>query len=80
MQRKIRKTGGRFRMNGNVKFYNVSKGYGFVTAEDGKDYFVHMSGLGEGVRLHENDAVTFEIEEGDRGPKAVNVQVVESSE
>ena len=60
-------------MKGTVKFFNVSKGFGFVTGEDGKDYFVHMSGLGEGVELHDNDSVTFDVEEGERGPKAVNV-------
>jgi len=61
-------------MNGTVKFFNESKGFGFITGEDGKDYFVHISGLGEGVRLQDNDAVTFDVEEGDRGPKAVNVK------
>ena len=60
-------------MNGTVKFFNESKGFGFITGEDGKDYFAHMSGLQEGVRLRENDAVTFDVEEGDRGPKAVNI-------
>ncbi|MGM5481680.1 MAG: cold-shock protein [Nanobdellota archaeon] len=60
-------------MNGTVKFFNQNKGYGFVTAEDGKDYFVHISGLNDGVTLDEEDQVTFDVEEGDRGPKAVNV-------
>lgn len=76
MQTKIRKSKrGGIRMNGTVKFFNFSKGFGFVTAEDGKDYFVHMSGLGEDVKLKDNDAVTFDVEEGDRGLKAVNVQL-----
>ncbi len=60
-------------MKGTVKFFNVAKGYGFVAGEDGKDYFVHITGIAEGVNLAENDPVTFEVEEGDRGPKAVNV-------
>ncbi|MBN1385746.1 cold shock domain-containing protein [Candidatus Woesearchaeota archaeon] len=60
-------------MEGTVKFFNDMKGFGFITAEDGKDYFVHQTALGEGVTLHEGDAVTFDIEQGDRGPKAVNV-------
>ncbi|MFP4118832.1 MAG: cold-shock protein [Candidatus Woesearchaeota archaeon] len=60
-------------MNGTVKFFNQNKGYGFVTAEDGQDYFVHITGLNEGVSLEENDEVSFEVEQGDRGPKAVNV-------
>ena len=61
-------------MNGKVKFFNESKGFGFVVAEDGKEYFVHISGLAsQDMRLNENDSVTFDIEEGDRGMKAVNV-------
>ena len=60
-------------MNGTVKFFNEGKGFGFIAGEDGKEYFVHKTGLGEGVNLNENDAVTFDVEEGDRGPKAVNV-------
>jgi len=62
-------------MNGNVKFFNRTKGFGFIAGEDGKEYFVHQSDLGEGVELNENDAVTFEIEEGDRGPKAAKVRL-----
>lgn len=60
-------------MKGTVKFFNSGKGFGFIAAEDGKEYFVHMTALNEGVVLNENDAVTFDVEEGDRGPKAVNV-------
>lgn len=60
-------------MNGKVKFFNQMKGFGFIAAEDGKEYFVHQSGLAEGLSLHENDAVSFDVEEGPRGPKAVNV-------
>ena len=63
-------------MEGTVKFFNESKGFGFIAAEDGKEIFVHMSALEEGVTLYENDAVTFDVEEGDRGPKAVNVKKV----
>ncbi len=61
-------------MKGTVKFFNEGRGYGFIAGEDGKEYFVHMSGLDEGVRLNENDPVEFDVEEGDRGPKAVNVK------
>ncbi|GAI85299.1 unnamed protein product [marine sediment metagenome] len=60
-------------MKGTVKFFNEGKGFGFIAGEDGKEYFVHKSGLKEGVTLNENDAVTFDVEEGDRGPKAANV-------
>ena len=61
-------------MNGTVKFFNEMKGFGFIAAEDGKEVFVHQSALEEGVTLNENDAVTFDVEDGDRGPKAVNVK------
>jgi CspA family cold shock protein len=61
-------------MKGTVKFFNAQKGFGFITAEDGKDYFVHQSALPEGLILQDNDAVEFDVEEGDRGPKAVNVK------
>ena len=60
-------------MEGTVKFFNEQKGFGFISGEDGKEYFVHLSGLAEGTSLQENDSVTFEVEEGDRGPKAINV-------
>ncbi len=60
-------------MKGKVKFFNGMKGFGFIIGEDGKEYFVHQTGLKQGVVLHENDPVTFDIEQGDRGPKAVNV-------
>ena len=61
-------------MKGTVKFFNAGKGFGFIAGEDGKEYFVHQTGLVEGVHLKENDQVTFDVEEGDRGLKAVNVQ------
>lgn len=60
-------------MNGKVKFFDRIKGFGFITADDGKDYFVHQSALKEGTVLNENDSVSFDIEQGDRGPKAANV-------
>jgi len=60
-------------MKGTVKFFNNMKGFGFIAGEDGKEYFVHETGLNEGVSLNENDAVEFDVEQGDRGPKAVNV-------
>lgn len=62
-------------MNGTVKFFNHGKGFGFIAADDGKDYFVHQTALEEGVELNDNDPVSFDVEEGDRGPKAVNVKV-----
>ena len=64
-------------MEGKVKFFNDSKGFGFVTADDGNEYFVHISGVAEGVTLRENDHVSFDVVEGDRGTKAENVQLIE---
>ncbi len=61
-------------MKGTVKFFNEMKGFGFIVGEDGNEVFVHKSSLGEGVTLHENDSVTFDVEQGDKGLKAVNVQ------
>jgi len=63
-------------MKGTIKFFNFMKGFGFINGEDGKAYFVHRSAVGEGVRLNENDAVEFDVEEGERGPKAVNVKKI----
>ena len=60
-------------MKGRVKFFNGAKGFGFIAGEDGTEYFVHQTGLQEGVRINENDDVTFDVEEGDKGPKAANV-------
>ncbi len=61
-------------MKGTVKFFNNMKGFGFIAGEDGKEYFVHQTGLKEGVSLNENNSVEFDVEQGDRGPKAVNVR------
>lgn len=61
-------------MKGTVKFFNARKGFGFISAEDGNDYFVHQSALAEGVTLNEGDTVTFDVEQGDKGPKAANVK------
>lgn len=61
------------KMKGNVKFFNQTRGFGFIAGEDGKEYFVHQTGLKEGVTISENDSVIFDIEKGDKGPKAVNV-------
>ena len=63
-------------MEGTVKFFNPVKNFGFVTGEDGKDYFVHVTGIEPGTRINEGDKVTFDVEEGEKGPKAVNVKKV----
>ena len=61
--------------NGTVKWFNAEKGFGFIEREDGDDVFVHFSGIAtDGYKtLEEGQAVTFEIEEGQRGPQATNV-------
>jgi len=61
-------------MKGTVKFFNDKKGFGFITAEDGKDVFVHNSELAEGSSLSKGDSVEFEVSQGDKGPKAVKVK------
>jgi CspA family cold shock protein len=60
---------------GTVKWFNASKGFGFITAEDGTDVFVHHTSIqGNGFKsLAEGDKVSFDIETGPKGPKAINV-------
>jgi len=64
--------------NGNVKGVNFGKGFGFIEQEDGPDVFVHHSGINAvGFKsLDEGDRVTFDIEQGQKGPAAANVTVV----
>lgn len=63
---------------GTVKWFNSGKGFGFIAPEDGPDVFVHFSSINDdGYKsLNEGDEVTFDVEDGDRGPKAVNVSRV----
>ena len=61
---------------GKVKWFNAEKGFGFIEREDGEDVFVHFSAIqSDGFKsLDEGQSVTFEIEQGQRGPQATNVQ------
>ena len=64
--------------NGTVKWFNERKGYGFIEQEEGPDVFVHHSGINAAgfKSLNEGDKVTFDIEQGEKGPSAGNVTVV----
>jgi cold shock protein len=63
---------------GVIKWFNDRKGFGFITNEDGNDVFVHYSGiLGDGFKtVNEGDKVEFEIEQGEKGPRAISVKII----
>ena len=65
-------------MTGKVKWFNSEKGFGFITAEDGTDVFVHFSSINkDGFKtLEEGENVSFEIVDGQKGPQASNVEVI----
>jgi cold shock protein len=69
----------KMREQGKVKWFNNSKGYGFIGRETGPDVFVHYTAIaGDGYRsLQENQKVEFEVVKGPKGPQAENVQVLE---
>jgi CspA family cold shock protein len=61
---------------GKIKWYNDSKGYGFIAMENGDDIFVHRSELNQIRNIQENQEVTFEIKQGEKGLMAVDVKLV----
>lgn len=62
-------------MKGTVKFFNESKGFGFIKSENGEEIFVHANGLIDTIR--ENDEVKFEVEQGRKGLQAVKVSLAQ---
>jgi CspA family cold shock protein len=69
------------RERGIVKWFNSSKGYGFIGRDDGKDIFVHYSAIrAEGYKeLSQGDVVEFTVGQGNKGPQAVDVDVIEQA-
>lgn len=63
-------------MRGKVKMFNPARSFGFITGDDGKDVYVHISAVEGGVPLAVGDTVEYEVETGDRGLRAKNVRKV----
>ncbi|MGC8496229.1 MAG: cold-shock protein [Candidatus Micrarchaeia archaeon] len=61
-------------MKGKVKMFNSARGFGFITGDDGKDVYVHSTAILDGATLAAGDSVEYEVEAGDRGPRAKNVR------
>lgn len=68
------------RVKGTVKFFNPNKGFGFITGDDGKEYYVNESGLKEGVDIDSGDRVSFKVVYETQGPKAEEVEKISKSE
>lgn len=61
---------------GTVKFFDEMKQFGFIAGDDGKEYFVHVSGLKDGAPIREGDKVKFTVVQGNKGPKAEQVEKI----
>jgi len=61
-------------MKGKVKMFNAARGFGFITGDDGKDVYVHTSDIDGGAALAIGDSVEYEVEAGERGPRAKKVK------
>ena len=66
-------------MKGKVKMFNTARGFGFITGDDSKDVYVHSSAVAGGAALAIGDAVEYEVEQSDRGPRAKNVKKASAS-
>ena len=64
-------------MEGIVKWFNNQKGYGFIAGDDGEEYFVHFTALKEGTHIRDNDRVSFEPKETDKGKQAQDVALLQ---
>lgn len=63
-------------MKGKVKMFNSARGFGFITGDDGKDVYVHSTAVEGGATLAVGDTVEYEVEQGERGPRAKNVKKI----
>lgn len=66
-------------MEGTVKWFNRKKGFGFIQGEDGQDYFCHHSAVAQGTFLRDNDKVSFDPVETDKGKQAQNVKLLQKA-
>jgi len=63
-------------MKGKVKMFNAERSFGFITGDDGKDVYVHISAIEGGAALAVGDVVEYDVELGERGPRATNVKKI----
>tara|TARA_B100001750_G_scaffold130924_1_gene104100 strand:+ start:143 stop:340 length:198 start_codon:yes stop_codon:yes gene_type:complete len=62
---------------GKIKFYNKARKFGFITGDDGNDYFFHETGLSHEIYVKDGDKVEFKVVQGDRGDKAVDISIID---